>query len=79
MEMKINNPIVNYAENLTNEELKQCCRELLELHDTAILPADGKIKEFMKIITETVGNNSYSLSVAESTISKEVLKRYSKT
>ena len=78
MTMKINNPIVNYVENLTDEELKVCCKELLELHDTTILPNSGKVREFMNLITEEVGNSAYSLSVAESTINKEVLKRYSK-
>ena len=54
-------------EALPNQQLKQCAKELLQLHSTGILP-DGKIKKLRSMVSD--------LHIIETVITGEVLIRY---
>ena len=56
-------------EALPNQQLKQCVRELIKLHDTGILP-NGKVKK-LRALTD-------DLHILESVITNQALIRYAK-
>jgi hypothetical protein len=57
-------------------KLRQACNELIEFKQTSILP-DGNVREFSELIkTETGGAVFDALSLSQSMIQEEVMKRF---
>lgn len=54
------------------ENLKQCCQELIEWHDTATLP-DGKVREAATILDGI--DPSQLLRIVENEINSQALKK----
>lgn len=54
------------AKRFAKDNLEECCRELIEWHDSSVL-RDGKVRELAKILSFT---GHVTLSVAESLIKR---------
>jgi len=72
------NPIVEVFEKISDEDLKKCCREILEWHDTAILKADGFCRKYANEIKNFVSKEADAIRIMEVSVMEEVMKRFSK-
>jgi hypothetical protein len=68
---------VKFINSLSDQELKQCAKDLLELFSSGVLP-DGKVKELRDSITKDLDSSSHSLKIAEDLILRECSIRFIK-
>lgn len=69
--------VLGFIKNMSNSDLREACKEIQELHETTVLP-EGKVREISKMISNEIGHVAVtsSLSLAESFISIEAMKRF---
>ena len=72
------NPIIKVFEKISDEDLKKCCREILEWHQTAILKIDGICRKYAQEIKSFVSKEADTIRIMEVSVMEEVMKRFSK-
>lgn len=68
-------PYLTRIVGMSDKELSEATQEILDFRGTGLL-CDGKVREIAKIVTETVGDSTYSLSITEKTLMEEVAIRF---
>jgi hypothetical protein len=71
MPTKDGNNTLEQARALVRENLRQCCEEVLQWHDTTILP-DGRVREVTNLLEPVMGANA--LGVAENLVTRAALE-----